>query len=311
MPESTEEGFDMGFLGDGDKFKIETPIIQDNQYELIDYTHFSTFFNQDRRLALYCACNIPKHDQRIDIERPKKFRKDTNSLKKEEQVGDDFYKCKENDHPVINNKNLLDRGHVIRREYPQWGTKQRAEIASKETFFFTNIAPQHYLLNQGDWKKLEDYVIDKVQNKVSVLSGCIFQESDPVAVYTGHESKEVKNLHIPLKFWKVVYYVKNNQLHRIGFVLSQEMALKKLDFIYFPSDRVRSKAFVKDPFSDLDEDLIPYIVDVDAIEFAASLTFTPAIENINSGETRKSYFMNTENQSRYARFSLNLLENLL
>jgi endonuclease G len=41
----------------------------------------------------------------------------------------------------------IDRGHMVRREDPNWGDD--APQANSDTFHYTNSAPQHSLLNQG------------------------------------------------------------------------------------------------------------------------------------------------------------------
>jgi len=303
-------GFNNEFLGN--QFKIQLPFRSDHdEFNIIEYIHFSTYFFKPRKFALYCACNIPTLDKRIKVDRPNTFKKDIENLEKTSQIGHDFYKSKENDHPTIGNKNLLDRGHVIRREYPQWETEEIAKKASEDTFFFANIAPQHYLLNQGDWKDLESYVVSEVNNKVSVFSGCLFDEADPIAFYNGAETKKKQSFYVPLKFWKIVYYLKDSKLCRIGFVLSQEKILRHLDFIYFPSERVKALSIVKDPFADLDEDLVPYIVDVKSIEFATGLRFTPAIEGVEIIEQPKTYLLNNYNRSISFKFSKEKLTNYI
>ena len=306
--------FKTNFLGQSNAWEVELPLLTDgDSYKLLHYTHFSTCFFKPRSFAHYCACNIPVLDSRINIKRPssKYFQKDEANLDPNNQIGQDFYYSKENDHPTIENKNLLDRGHVIRREYPQWETKEIATKASRETFYFTNVAPQYHLLNQGDWQDLEDFVIDQVQNSVSVFSGCIFDDRDPVAYYEGAKTGRKQSFLIPLKFWKVVYYVREGKLHRIGFVLSQEEPVKSLDFVFTPNERINTKSLTKDPFSDLDTNLVPYIVDVDAIGFATGLTFTPAIENIEKERGIRKYFMDSENQSIHVKFSRDQLNNFL
>ncbi|MBS9462876.1 DNA/RNA non-specific endonuclease [Flagellimonas sp. 389] len=314
MPDTSSLGYDSTFLGTNSKLKVPLPQVANiGVHVSIDYHHFTTCFNKQRNFALYCACNIPTKTERIKVDRPSNsnFKEEIEELQIENQIGEDFYKCNENDHPTIRNKNLLDRGHVIRREYPQWETKEIAEIAAKETFLFANIAPQHHLLNQGDWKDLEDHVIKKMKNKVSVFTGCIFTEGDPVAVYTGDETDKTQSFRVPTKFWKVVYYLKDANLHRIAFVLSQEVSLQNLDFIFFPNNRVRSKSFVKDPFSDLDEDLKPFIVEVDAIEVATGLVFTSAMERIEQKFKKKVFLMTGENQSNFEKYSKEELDKFL
>lgn len=305
-----EQSFDTEFLGNN--FSIELPEIENSyNHEFIDYQHFTTYFNKKRKFALYCACNIPTLDKRININRPSNsYFREHRVIDKDYQVGQDFYLIKDNDHPTQpQSKNLLDRGHVIRREYPQWASVALAKKASRETFYFTNVAPQFYSLNQGDWQDLEDHVIDEVKNKVSVFSGCIFDDRDPVAIYTGRYSNKEKSFLIPLKFWKVIYYVINDELHRIGFVLSHEEEVRSLKFVYSTNELIRRNSLVQDPFSDIDEELVPFIVDVSAIEFATGLNFTMAKEKISEGH--QAYAIGSLNRANQLKYSREMLKNHL
>ena len=80
------------------------------------------------------------------------------------QVGNELYK-----------RNPLDRGHLVRRLDPAWGnTREEAVQAADDTFFYTNSTPQHSRLNQREWLRLEEYILDNAAThdlKVSVFTG--------------------------------------------------------------------------------------------------------------------------------------------
>jgi endonuclease G len=57
--------------------------------------------------------------------------------------------------------------------------------ANTDTFYFTNIAPQHKDFNQGKelWQGLENFVLDNAKGervRASVFSGPIFRSDDRV-----------------------------------------------------------------------------------------------------------------------------------
>ncbi len=58
--------------------------------------------------------------------------------------------------------NVLDRGHIARRADLCWGGIAEAQQANADSFYYTNIAPQHQAYNQssrqGLWGELEDHV---------------------------------------------------------------------------------------------------------------------------------------------------------
>ena len=181
---------------------------------LLRYTHFSVVMHGRRRLAYFTAVNIDGENmQRV-------ARKDEGGshgwifdrrIKKSQQVGNDFYR------PAPH-----DRGHLVRRLDPAWGTKTAAKNGIVDTFHWTNCAPQMPRFNQGSdhhalklWRGLEDFVLDNADAsdvRVSVLTGPVFRRDDP----TQH------GVRVPLKFWKIVAWVDDGgDLRAAAFLLSQ------------------------------------------------------------------------------------------
>ena len=86
------------------------------------------------------------------------------------QVGEDLYAG-----------NGLDRGHLVRRQDPNWGDD--ATTANLDTFHFTNCSPQMSGFNQKTWLELEDYILDNTQRwkaRATVFSGPVFSDNDRV-----------------------------------------------------------------------------------------------------------------------------------
>jgi len=50
--------------------------------------------------------------------------------------------------PELYANNDLDRGYLVRRLDPVWGTDAEAEKANEDTFHYTNVCPQHKDFNQ-------------------------------------------------------------------------------------------------------------------------------------------------------------------
>ena len=106
--------------------------------------------HRERALALFTAVNIdgklarqPKRERDRWIIDPR--------LPAEFQTGEPVYKS-----------NPLDRGHLVRRLDPAWGTDDAAvKAANDDTFHFTNAAPQHHQFNAGStlWAGLEDHIL--------------------------------------------------------------------------------------------------------------------------------------------------------
>ena len=132
----------------------------------------------------------------------------------EYQVNDELY-----------TKNHLDRGHIARRADLLWGTREEANRANVDSFFFTNITPQLDDFNQskqhGLWGELENAIYDDVDVdhlRISVFGGPVFKSNDFA----------FRDVLVPRSFWKVVAYVEQGDLKAQGFVLTQDDLEAKL-----------------------------------------------------------------------------------
>jgi endonuclease G, mitochondrial len=225
---SNRQGYDEDFLGTDVKSvslptlpapllakaaTISTPGMGSGH--VLRYHHYSVVLNGERRLAFFTAVNIDGAlGQRPDRERDHWFFDPR--IRPDQQVGDDVYK---------NNELDLDRGHLVRRLDPAWGTTAALiKVANDDTFHFTNCTPQTATFNERQtfWAGLEDYILDHSQNldfKVSVFSGPVFTHDDP----------PYRGIQIPRSFWKVAVMVKDGgELSATAYAISQEPMLEPL-----------------------------------------------------------------------------------
>ena len=114
--------------------------------------------------------------------------------------------------PALYERNDFDRGHLVRRRDPGWGTVQTAKSANDDTFHYPNAAPQAAVLNQSKdlWAGLEDYLLDHAatyDQRLAVFTGPVLIADDPV--YRG--------VQIPLRFFKIAAWldVDRLRLHRV------------------------------------------------------------------------------------------------
>ncbi len=153
----------------------------------LTYQNFSVVMSASRRLPMLTAVNINGQQSRR-VSRIDKWSFD-GRLDKEDQWGDELYF-----------QNALDRGHMVRREDPIWGTLEEARTANVDTFHFTNSCPQMAGVNQRTWLGLEDHILKNARVDgmlVTVFTGPFFSEHD--LPYRGAL--------VPLAFWKVVAIV--------------------------------------------------------------------------------------------------------
>lgn len=227
--DSRGTGYAADFLGTGvDVPAMPADLLGDaillNGSEVIPYTHFSLAQSKARGFARWVAWNIDGGSlQRL----PRKgiaFTKDPR-LPDRFQNGDELY-----------GGNRLDRGHIARRADLVWGPLPDANSANKDSFYFTNIAPQMDDFNQssknGVWGRLEEAVfadVDVQDLKVTALGGPVFQDTD----------REYRGVRMPREFWKILAYVEDGTLKSSAFLLTQNInPFESLDFDEFRAFQV-------------------------------------------------------------------------
>lgn len=203
--------YPMPELGDSIKDKASHLIGKPDEIEL-KYNHFSIVQNKERKQCFFTACNIDG-TQSKNVKRSGSWVID-GRIPREDQLGDEAYA-----------DNDLDRGHMVRRLDPAWGSS--AALSSSDTFVYTNAAMQHGNLNQKSWLDLENHVLGSARGqKMTVLTGPVFSETDRTFTNHGRINPPTQ---IPEKFWKVVVWRddKSNQLKGAAFVLSQSDILDR------------------------------------------------------------------------------------
>ena len=119
---------------------------------------------------------------------------------------------------------VLDRGHLVRRLDPVWGTDEQAKEADDDTFYYTKTAPWHERLNQRTWLAFEDHLVSNTNNRdlpISIFTGPMFCDCN--VLYRG--------VRVPEEFWKVVVMVTPaGEPHCTAYLLSQREMLDDLEF---------------------------------------------------------------------------------
>ena len=221
-------GFNAEFLGipapmPSMSLAIKRDAVNFGSMQTIPYTHFSVCLSAKRRLARFVAWNIdgsrrvvlPSHD----------FKTDTR-IDAVHQTDNALYA-----------DNKLDRGHIARRADLAWGPVHEAQQANQDSFFYTNIAPQHERFNRsniaGLWGRLENLILEQANTqgiRVSVLAGPIFDHAnDP----------EYRGIQIPSAYWKLIAYrAADGKLSSSAFILSQRDLLHDFESLDFDSFRM-------------------------------------------------------------------------
>nr|WP_179492830.1 DNA/RNA non-specific endonuclease [Microbacterium immunditiarum] len=174
------------------------------------YPRFTVLLDTRRRLARVTGVNVDGATL-LDLPREGEWRLDER-VPAAAQTGPELYA-----------RNDLDRGHLVRRRDPGWGTPAEARTAMAATFFYPNAAPQASAFNQSKdlWLGLEDHVLeyaDATDQRISAFTAPVLADDDPVYRAVG----------IPRRFWKIVAWADaspGGRLRAAGFVLDQSELL--------------------------------------------------------------------------------------
>lgn len=100
-----------------------------------------------------------------------------------------------------------DRGHLCPA-----GDMRLNETAMRETFYMSNMSPQHPSLNRGIWNRIETYVRDIVIDSAYVVTGPVFKDN---LGKIGHNQVTV-----PGNYYKVVYFPKEKKM--LAFIIANK-----------------------------------------------------------------------------------------
>jgi endonuclease G len=229
----------------------------------LDYRHFSIVMHKTRRLPIVSAVNI-------DGPTWKQINRCTRVVTDPYEGAEVWYpdhrlaeseQCTQVDYDAMSH--LFDRGHMVRREDPQWGPSTLALEAMDDTFHFTNACPQHWKFNQraAFWQGIENYVLDGMRQtpeRVTVFTGPIFTTKDPT----------YGNVQVPLSFWKIVCRTTpDGSMRATGFIASQAEMI----------DDPREALTVRDWAIAQGEPVAAYQVSIARIERRTGITFCPTV----------------------------------
>ncbi|MCS0498966.1 DNA/RNA non-specific endonuclease [Protaetiibacter mangrovi] len=251
-------GFDRDFLGSPTPYPELTDAaaadaVPVDGADWIDYAHFSLVMSRSRRMARVVAWNIDGEALlpedaigRSGI----RFRPDPR-VPTGLQLTDELYA-----------RNDIDRGHVARRADLLW--EPDAARANSDSFFFTNITPQHRDFNQasrgGLWGRLEDDLLAEARlsrQRVCLFGGPVLTAADPL--YRG--------VAIPTAFWKLFVYEFDGAPRAQAFLLRQ--SLDDLGPELFPFERWKTYRL---PIAELRE--------IAGLDFGAYLTWERPLEQL-------------------------------
>jgi endonuclease G len=193
---------------------------------LLRYTHYSLYHNSERKIAFVTGVNIDGKSWQNIKRGDDKWYYDAR-VPLEVQLGDELYSGEPSS---FGSKGYFDRGHLVRRQDPDWGAIQEAAQADEDTFHWLNCSPQYWEFNQGKelWQGLENYILyntDQEDIKASVFTGPIFDINDELH----------RGVKIPQYFFKIVAVTDvAGKLFASAYVVSQQKWAQHIPFEVLP-----------------------------------------------------------------------------
>jgi endonuclease G, mitochondrial len=184
---------------------ILLPVRFDDQ--ILNYNGFTLSYNETHEQANWVFYKLTKYDLVCEVQSKRKnnFKEDYSFLTKSSSLDDYRYSG-------------YDRGHLKPAADESCDQDQM-----DETFYMTNISPQHPSFNRGIWKRLEDHVRE------------LALENDSLYIYTGGvlvgslDKIGVNEVSVPNNFWKVIFIYKNGVRNIICYLIPNRKCDEGID----------------------------------------------------------------------------------
>jgi endonuclease G, mitochondrial len=195
----------------------------------LKYEHFSVVMNGDRRIAFFTATNIDG-SRWVDVDRdsgaPRERAERREEWFDEPRIAEDA-QTEQGLYDDQRPRRVFDRGHLVRRQDPTWGTEGQAVRANADTYHFTNCVPQQFDFNQRAryWQGIENYVLNNAvadEERVTVLTGPVFAGDDP----------EYRYVQVPMRFWKILVRVQNGELLATALMADQSDRIRRMPELF-------------------------------------------------------------------------------
>ena len=197
---------------------LELPApLKDRPEKLLKRRTYTVSYNRELKVPNWVAWELNRERLVERESRTDKFLPDPD-LPESEAVTTDDYK-----------RSGWDRGHMCPAADNRWHWR-----AMQESFYMTNICPQHHNLNRGDWKELEDDCREwaKKEGRIYIACGPIFYKGKPRTI--GREHKVA----VPDAFFKVILCADSRPPRAIGFIYKNTSGNHPLDHYVNSVDQV-------------------------------------------------------------------------
>ena len=236
-PKGQEEGVQNENLKPGSlNLKLEIPVATREQDEIIlKRMAYTASYNNKMKNPNWVAWELTRKEIEGTQERTDKFIPDPDLPEPRVKTSD-------------YTKTGYDRGHMAPAADMKWSLR-----AMEESFYMSNICPQHKNLNRGDWNDLEDAcrAWAKKYGTVYIACGPIYDRAKPKRIGAAKVA-------VPDRFFKVVLIYNRKDPMALGFVFPNIAHSQDLDKYQVTVDDIEHMTGL-DFFSKLPDHVEDYI----------------------------------------------------
>lgn len=198
--------------------------------QIIHHTGYTVSYNENLRLPNWVAYELTRQETQGNAQRTNRFISDP-SVKGVIATNSDYA------------RSGYDKGHMAPAADMKWNS-----TAMKESFYFSNMCPQHPELNRRKWKDLEEKVRDWAIADSAIIIIC-----GPIIEKTPQKIGKNK-VTVPQKFFKVILSPFTASPKAIGFLFKNERSVSPLATYAVPVDSIETLTGM-DFFSPLPDEL--------------------------------------------------------
>lgn len=185
--------------------ELEIPVMTaPRKGQIIRHTGYTVSYNENLRLPNWVAYELTRQETQGNAQRTDRFIADP-QVKGVIATNADY------------TRSGYDKGHMAPAADMKWSV-----TAMKESFYFSNMCPQHPELNRRKWKDLEEKIRDWAiaDSAIIIICGPIVEDS---------AQKIGKNrVVVPQKFFKVILSPFVDNPRAIGFLFDNERSVAPL-----------------------------------------------------------------------------------
>lgn len=221
---------------------LEIPtLLTPRQQQIIRHTGYTVSYNKDTKLPNWVSYELTRAETKGKEKRSNRFIADP-LVKGAIATNADY------------TRSGYDKGHMAPAADMKW-----SPVAMNESFYFSNMCPQHPQLNRRGWKKLEDKIRDwaVADSAIIIICGPVIKKQP--------KTIGKNKVAVPQQFFKVILSPFVKPMRAIGFLFNNEQSV--------------------DPLS-------AYVVTVDSIERLTNMDFFSLLpdEVENKIEAEANYF---------------------